>query len=80
MIAIIPAYDDDPLDDAIMICQQYVDWMIAEIPIHYPNLDLVAFKSEHQYDDIHAKFPGDHIPPDGNLLLATKDNLRDVLR
>jgi ribosomal protein S18 acetylase RimI-like enzyme len=47
--------------------------MIAEIQEHYPALDINEFVSEHDYDEIRKKFPGEHVPPDGCLLIALND-------
>lgn len=73
MIKIIPAYSGEALEHAVMISQRYVDWMLDEIQVNYPELDIAEFKSEHEYDDVRDKFPGEHIPPHGNLLVAMND-------
>ena len=49
--------------------------MIMEILERYPELDLPEFNSELDYDDVRKKFPGEHIPPDGCLLIAMKDGV-----
>ena len=71
MTEIVTAYSGQALDDFITLTQKYVSWMLAEIREHYPQLDIEAFAAEHTYDDIRKKFPGDHLPPDGCLLIAT---------
>jgi ribosomal protein S18 acetylase RimI-like enzyme len=74
MIEIVSAQAGKPLDHLIMLTQEYVGWMIAGIRERYPELDLQEFTSEHDYDDIRKKFPGEHIPPDGCLLVAMRDD------
>lgn len=71
MTDIIPAQTGEALDHFITLTQEYVTWMLAEIREHYPQLDIQAFAAEHTYDDIRKKFPGEHLPPDGCLLIAT---------
>src|SRR2546425_12890325 len=73
MIEIVSAQTGKALEHVITLSQEYVDWMIAEIRERYPELDINEFTSEHDYDDIRKKFPGEHIPPDGCLLIALSD-------
>ena len=75
MIDIIPAQVGDALEDVIQLSQEYVNWMIVEARKHYPDLDLHEFASEHEYDDVRKKFPGEHVPPHGCLLLARQDGI-----
>ena len=70
MIEIVSAQAGDALEHVITLSQEYVTWMLAEIRVQYPDLDIGEFTSEHDYDDVRRKFPGDHVPPDGCLLLA----------
>jgi ribosomal protein S18 acetylase RimI-like enzyme len=70
MIEIVPAQTGDALEHIITLSHEYVTWMLAEIRQHYPELDINEFTSEHDYDDIRKKFPGEHIPPAGCLLIA----------
>ncbi len=74
MIEIVSAQTGKALEHVITLSQEYVSWMIAEIRQRYPDLDTDEFSSEHDYDDIRKKFPGEHIPPNGCLLLALHDN------
>jgi ribosomal protein S18 acetylase RimI-like enzyme len=73
MIELVSAQTGDALDHVIRLSQEYVTWMVDEIRVHYPDLDLAEFTSEHEYDDLRKKFPGEHVPPDGCLLLALRD-------
>ena len=73
MIKIVSAHNGEALEHVIALSQEYVVWMLAEIREHYPELDIEEFTSEHDYDDIRKKFPGEHIPPDGCLLVALSD-------
>src|SRR5581483_1933001 len=73
MVEVIPAQSGAALERFITLSQEYVTWMIAEIRQRYPELDLHEFTSEHEYDDIRKKFPGEHIPPYGCLLVALND-------
>ena len=74
MIEIVAAQTGKALDHVIALSQEYVGWMIAQIREHYPTLDLDEFTSEHDYDDLRKKFPGEHTPPDGCLLVALSDD------
>lgn len=73
MIEIVPAHAGDALEHVIALAHEYVTWMTAEIRARYPDLDIHEFASEHDYDDIRRKFPGDHVPPGGCLLVALND-------
>jgi GNAT superfamily N-acetyltransferase len=70
MIKIVAAQSGEALEHLITLSQEYVTWMLAEVRERYPQLDRQDFASERQYDDIHKKFPGEHVPPDGCLLVA----------
>jgi len=70
MIEIVTAQSGQALEHLIQLSQEYVDWMVAEIRVHYPDLSLDEFTSEHDYDDVRKKFPGEHVPPQGCLLVA----------
>lgn len=74
MIEIIPTQSGTPLNQFIALAQEYVTWMIAEIRQQYPELDINEFASEHDYDNMHKKFPGEHTPPDGCLFVAYSDS------
>jgi ribosomal protein S18 acetylase RimI-like enzyme len=74
MIEIVAAQTGDALEHVITLSQEYVTWMLAEIRERYPDLDTNEFTSEHDYDDVRKKFPGDHVPPHGCLLLALNDD------
>lgn len=73
MIDIIHAETGEALEHIIRLSQDYVHWMMAEIRDHYPDLDINEFAMEHTYDDVRKKFPGEHVPPDGCLLIAKSD-------
>lgn len=47
--------------------------MVAELQAHYPELDLTEFTAEHAYDNVRQKFPGEHIAPQGCMLIALSD-------
>lgn len=74
MIEIVPAQSGEALEHVITLSQEYVSWMISEIKKHYPDLDINEFTSEHTYDDIRKKFPGEHVPPRGCLLIAKNED------
>jgi ribosomal protein S18 acetylase RimI-like enzyme len=74
VIEIISAQEGEALEHVITLSQEYLTWMIAEIQERYPTLDISEFTSEHDYDDIQEKFPGEHVPPDGCLLIALSEN------
>ena len=73
MIEIVAADTSALINEALRLSQEYVEWMIATIRIQYPDLDLAEFTSEHEYDDVRKKFPGEHVPPYGRLLVALSD-------
>lgn len=74
MIQVVPAYSGGRLQDAIALSQEYVTWMVATIREKYPDLDIGEFTSEHAYDDVHKKFPGEHVPPYGRLYVALNND------
>jgi ribosomal protein S18 acetylase RimI-like enzyme len=74
MIEIVSVETGRALEHIITLSQEYVGWMIEEIRQRYPELDIHEFTLEHDYDDVRKKFPGEHIPPDGCLLIALRDN------
>lgn len=74
MVEIVSAQTGEALEHFIALSQEYVTWMVAEIRKRYPELDIHEFTSEHEYDDVHKKFPGEHIPPFGCLLIALNED------
>lgn len=72
MIEIVSAQAGDALEQFIGLSQEYVQWMVAEIRERYPTFDLQTFTVEHDYDDVRKKFPGEHVPPHGCLLIARR--------
>jgi ribosomal protein S18 acetylase RimI-like enzyme len=70
MIQVISAETEEMVQHAITLSQEYVVWMIDAIRTQYPELDINEFTSEHNYDDVNKKFPGEHVPPYGRLFLA----------
>lgn len=70
MIEIVPAGAGGALEQFIALAGEYLNWTVAEIPGHFPDLDLAEFTAEHEYDDLRRKFPGEHVPPHGALFLA----------
>jgi GNAT superfamily N-acetyltransferase len=67
---IVPAQTGEHLEHLISLAHEYVTWMAAEIQRQYPELDLAEFTSEHAYDDLRKKFPGEHVC----LLIAMHDS------
>ena len=74
MIEIASAQDGKSLECLIELSQEYVRWMMSEIRERYPELDTKEFLSEHSYEDVRKKFPGEHVPPDGCLLIALNED------
>lgn len=70
MLKIVAADSPDLLQHAITLSQEYVTWMLAAIRENYPELNIAEFAAAHEYDDVHKKFPGEHVPPFGRLLVA----------
>ena len=75
MIAVLPAHSGKAFEQFITLANEYVTWMVGEIAVQYPELDLAEFISEHSYDDLRRKFPGDQVPPRGGLLIARHDGV-----
>jgi len=73
MIDIVSAEAGSALDEFITLSREYVTWMVAEIRVRYPQLDINEFTAEHEYEDLRTKFPGEHVAPDGCLLIALND-------
>lgn len=73
MIEIVAAQNGEALQHFITLSQEYVAWMTDEVRQQYPELDLNSFISTRSYDDLRKKFPGQHVPPDGCLLVAMND-------
>lgn len=73
MIEIVPAQSGEALEALIKLSQEYVEWMVAELRVRYPAFKLDEMTSKHEYDDVRKKFPGEHVPPDGCLLIAKSD-------
>jgi ribosomal protein S18 acetylase RimI-like enzyme len=74
MIEIVSAQSGAALEHLLALSQEYVTWMVAQFRAHYPELDSNELVAEHDYEDVRKKYPGDHVPPDGCLLIAVQDN------
>jgi GNAT superfamily N-acetyltransferase len=73
MIEIVAAETDTLVQEVIALSQEYVAYMLAGAREHYPQLGTAELVSEHDYDDLYKKFPGEHVPPYGRLYLALGD-------
>jgi GNAT superfamily N-acetyltransferase len=73
MITIVRADTEDRNQHMIALAQEYVDWAATAIREQYTDIDIPAFLAEHDYAEIRTKFPGEHVPPDGCLLLARNE-------
>src|SRR5260370_23212073 len=74
MIEIVSAQTGPALEHVLTLSQEYVTWMVAQFRAHYPELDSNELVAEHDYEDVRKKYPGEHVPPDGCLLIAVQDN------
>src|SRR5258708_36141528 len=70
MIEIVSAQSGAALEHALGLAQEYVTWMDAQVRERYPDMDHAELITEHAYEDLRKKFPGEHVPPDGCLLIA----------
>ena len=70
MIEIVSAQTGQQLEGFIQLAHEYVTWMVGEVQTHYKQLDVPAFIAAHDYDDLHKKYPGEHVPPYGCLRIA----------
>ena len=73
MTEVVPAQSGEALNRFIELSQEYVDWIMAEAKRRYPGLDIGRFTSERGYEDVSKKYPGEHVPPNGCVLLATSN-------
>ncbi len=71
MVEVVRADSGEPLERVIELSQEYAAWVVAEAKRRYPGLDADAFASERDYDDVRKKYPGEHVPPHGCVLLAS---------
>ena len=71
---IFPAVTPEHIQQALTLSQEYVNEMLTNIRQQWPDFDITLFASEHDYDDVRKKFPGEHVPPHGRLLLAATEN------
>src|SRR5258708_9753074 len=72
MIEIVSAQTGTALEHVLALSQEYVNWMVAQFKAHYPELDSNELVAEHDYADVRKKYPGEHVPPDGCLLIAVQ--------
>jgi GNAT superfamily N-acetyltransferase len=70
MITVVSAESGDAVEQVIALASEYVTWMLGAVRTNYPDLDLPEFTSAHAYDDLHQKFPGEHVEPYGRLFVA----------
>ncbi|MBX3081806.1 MAG: GNAT family N-acetyltransferase [Anaerolineae bacterium] len=70
MLKIVPADTTSLVEQVVVLAQEYVTWMLAEIHERNPELDVDLFAAAHDYDDVRKKIPGDNVPPFGRMFLA----------
>jgi ribosomal protein S18 acetylase RimI-like enzyme len=70
MIKIVSAQTDELIEHVITLTQEYLAWIAEQARANYTHFNTDELFSGHDYSDLRKKFPGEHVPPYGDLLLA----------
>jgi GNAT superfamily N-acetyltransferase len=70
MIKVISVQSDELVEHVISLAQEYLSGIHSEARVQYAGFNTDDLFSGHAYDDLRKKFPGEHVPPYGNLFVA----------